>query len=175
MRKNNTLVVGFCLSALAVSCSQAEHKDLSENKISGEKPLESVNKAYIDKNKIVESKINKNVERPALLGKKTVSFNGEKYLFNGEKLRKGSQVRSIHMSEIGTVKGTFVVVVAKKGGILDVPFKNKTKIAKDTFRLVPIQTDDLMAAYNELLLKDSIAIVELEVVYNGGESGSLEY
>lgn len=174
MRKNKILVVGFCLGALAVSCSQAEHKDPSENKTSDKKLLESVNKAYIDKNKVVESKRNENVDRPALLGKKMVSFNGEKYLFNGEKLRKGSQVRSIHMSEIGTVKGTFVVV-AKTDEILDVPFKNKTKIAKDTFRLIPAKTDDVMAIYNELLLNESIVRVELEVVYNGGKSGNLEY
>ena len=175
MKKDKLLILAFCLSALLVSCSQSEHEEVPESKSFDEKPLKSDDNAYIDKSKITAiKKVEKNIEQPALLGKRTISFNGEKYLFDGEKLRKGSKVRNINMSESGRIKGS-IVVVAKAGEILDLSFKSKTKIAKDTFRLIPAQADDLMTIYNELLLNKSIAIVELEVMYSGRNGGALEY
>ena len=175
MKKDKLLILGFCLSALVVSCSKSEREDVSESNDSNEKLLKSDNETHIDKSKIVTKKgLEKNTERAALVGKRTISFNGEKYLFDGKNLRKGSKVRNIYMSETGTIKGTFVVV-AKAGEILDLSFKSKTKIAKDTFRLIPAQADDLMTIYNELLLNKSIAIVELEVMYSGKNGGALEY
>tara|TARA_R110001592_G_scaffold55647_3_gene169902 strand:+ start:7891 stop:8418 length:528 start_codon:yes stop_codon:yes gene_type:complete len=175
VKKDKLLILAFCLSALLVSCSQSEHEEVPESKSFDEKPLKSDDNAYIDESKITAiKKVEKNTERAALVGKRTISFNGEKYLFDEKKLRKGSKVRNIYMSETGTIKGTFVVV-AKAGEILDLSFKSKTKIAKDTFRLIPAQADDLMTIYNELLLNKSIAIVELEVMYSGGNGGALEY
>lgn len=162
MKKNKILVVGFLLSTLVVSCSQSKHEKISENKSSDEKVLKSDNETYIGKSKDIKIE---NVERSKLLGQRTISFNGEKYLFDGEKLRKGSQVRNIHMSEQGRIKGTFVIVV-KAGEILNLPFKSKTKIAKDTFRLIPAQDDDLMTAYKQLLADKNLIRVELEVDYS---------
>lgn len=175
VKNNKILIVGFCLGVFAVSCSKSEPEKVSKSRDLDETRLESVKEANKDKGKTAAiKKLEKNSEQPVLLGARTISFNGEKYLFDGGKLRKGSQVRNIHMSEKGTVKGTFVVV-AKAGEILDVSFKSKIKIAKDTFRLIPKQTDDLMTIYNALLLNESVAIVELEVVYSGEKGGALEY
>ncbi len=171
MNKNIILVAGLCLSVLAVSCSQSEHEEISEPTSSGEQLRKSNDGTYLDKSNIASKN---NIKKSTLLGKKTISFNGEKYLFDGDKLKKGSLVRNIYMSESGRIKGTIVIVV-KAGEILNISIKNKKKIAKDTFRLVPEQTDDLMAIYNKLLINDSIAIAELEVVYSGKESGALEY
>jgi len=175
VKNNRVLVVGFCLSALVASCSQSEHQEVSESKNTDEKLLQSDKETHSDKSKrATKEELGKNKERPILLGKRTISFNGEKYLFEGEKLQKGSQVRNIHMSEKGTVKGTFVVV-AKAGEILDLSFKSKTKIAKDTFRLIPAKTDDLMPIYNALILNKSIARVELEIVYSGKQNDKATY
>ena len=78
------------------------------------------------------------------------------------------------MSESGKIKGSIVVVV-KQGETLEIPLKSTTKIAKNTFRLIPAQSDDLMTVYKTLLSNKSITIVELEVVYNGKESDALAY
>lgn len=175
MKNNNVLIVGFFLSVLIVSCSQSAIEEVSDNKSYEEKRLKSANETHIDKNTSATKKeLEKNKDRPTLFGNRTVSFNGEKYLVDGAKLRKGSQVRNIHMSEKGRIKGTFVVVL-KAGETLDISFKSMTKIAKDTFRLIPAQTDDLMAIYNELLLNKSIARVELEIVYSGEKSDVATY
>lgn len=173
MKNDKTLIIGFCLCALAVSCSQSESEKIPENKNTEQALTTSVNKNDNNRRATIKE-VEKSVEKPVLLGKRTIAFNGEKYIYEGEKLRKGSRVRNIHMSEYGTVKGTFVVV-AKAGKTLDLAFKRKTKIAKDTYRLMPSKTDDLMTIYNELLLNDSIAIVELEIGYSSKKSGAAEY
>lgn len=170
-------MVVFCLSVFAVSCSQSEqeHTEVSSSKNSDEKTLKSIKKAQIDKSKFVTKEgLQENIERPEFLTNRTISFNGEKYLFEGKKLQKGSKVRNIHMSEYGTVKGTFVIV-AKAGTTLDLSLISKTKIAKDTFRITPAKTDNLMTIYNELILNESIAIVELEVGYSGKKRIMAEY
>ena len=170
-------MVGFCLSVLAVSCSQSEqeHTEVSQSKNSDEKILKLINKPQIDKSKLVTKKgLQENIERPEFLTNRTISFNGEKYLFEGKKLQKGSKVRNIHMSEYGTVKGTFVIV-AKTGTSLDLSLMSKSKIAKDTFRITPAKTDDLMTIYNELILNESIDIVELEVGYSDKKPSMAEY
>ena len=173
MKNNKTLIIGFCFCALAVSCSQSEPEKTPENKNTEQALTTSVNKNDSSRRATIKE-VEKSVEKPGLLGQRTIAFNGEKYIYEGEKLRKGSRVRNIHMSEYGTVKGTFVVV-AKTGKTLDLAFKRKTKIAKDTFRLLPAKTDDLITIYNDLLLNESIAIVELEVGYSGKKKEMLEH
>lgn len=164
MKNNKIFLVGFCLGALAISCSQSESEQIPKKKNTDEPLLTSVNEN--DKLKLATIKtVDKKVVQPRLSGKRTIAFNGEKYLYDGGKLRKDSRVRNIHMSEYGTVKGTFVVVV-KTGKTLDLAFKRKTKIAKDTFRITPGKVDDLMTIYHELLLNEALAIVELEVGYS---------
>lgn len=174
MRDNKIIIVGFLLSTLVVSCSQSEPKKVSANKNLAVKQVESVDETSVGKSKLDgQKKVEKKKEHTALLGKRTVSFNGEKYLFDGRKLQQGSKVRGIHMSESGRVKGSIVVVV-KEGKILDISFmnfKSKTKIAKNTFRLIPNQTDDLLTVYKKLSSNNSISIAELEIVYGkkGGD------
>jgi hypothetical protein len=109
MRNNNVLIVGFCLSALVVACAQPEHEGVStyeavsESKSLGSKSgdqklLKSSDETPIDKIKmVIRNKQEKNTERPTLLGKRTIFLNDEKYIFEGEKLQKGSKVRNIHM------------------------------------------------------------------------------
>lgn len=156
--------MGGVLSALVVSCSQSEREEASINETLENKTLISENVLHQDKSKI-KQKLEKIRDKPVLLYKRTISLNGEKYIFEDEKLQKGSQVRSIHMSEKGRVKGTFVVIT-KTGKIADISFKSKTKIAKDTFRLIPMKYDDLMGVYKRLLADKSLIRVEIEIDYS---------
>jgi hypothetical protein len=156
--------MGFFLSALVVSCSQSEHEEASKNEAAENKPLILENVPHQDKSKI-KQELEKKREKPILSHKRTISLNGEKYLFEDEKLQKGSQVRNIHMSEKGRIKGTFVVIT-KTEKIAGISFKSKTKIAKDTFRLIPMQNDDLLDIYKILLADKSLIRVEIEIDYS---------
>jgi len=166
VKNKNVLILGFFLSALVVSCSQSEREETSKNEISENKALILENVAHQDKSKIkIKQELEKNQEKPILSHKRTISLNGEKYIFEDEKLQKGSQVRNIHMSEKGRIKGTFVVMT-KTGKITGLSFKSKTKIAKDTYRLIPMQNDDLLDIYKTLLADKSLMRVEIEIDYS---------
>lgn len=166
MKNKNVLITGFFLSALVVSCSQSEREEAPKNETSENKPLILENVPHQDKSKIkIKQESEQSRDKPVMSNKRTISLNGEKYLFEDEKLQKGSQVRNIHMSEKGRIKGTFVVIT-KTGEIADISFKSKTKIAKDTFRLLPMQSDDLLNIYKILLADKSLTRVEIEIDYS---------
>jgi len=166
VKNKNILILGFFLSALVVSCSQSEHEEEAKNETTEKKPLIQENVPYQGKSKInIKQESEHNREKPVLSHKRTISLNGEKYIFEDEKLQKGSQVRNIHMSEKGRIKGTFVVIT-KTGKIAGLSFKSKTKIAKDTFRLIPMQNDDLLDIYKILLADKSLTRVEIEIDYS---------
>jgi hypothetical protein len=166
VKNKNILILGFLLSAFIISCSQSEREEVSKNKNLENKPLILENVPHQDKSKIkIKQESEKNQVKPLLSYKKTISLNGEKYLFEDEKLQKGSQVRNIHMSEKGKIRGTFVVIT-KTGKIADISFKSKTKIAKDTFRLIPMQNDDLLDIYKMLLADKNLIRVEIEIDYS---------
>lgn len=175
IKKNKGLLIGVCLSVLIVSCSQSESEKVPENKKSVQEPLKPINEEITNKNKVeMLKRLKENIAKETPIGVRTITLNGEKYLFEGEKLQKGTQVRNIHMSEFGTIKGTFVVVLME-GVTPDLSFKHKEKIAKDTFRLTPAKADDLMTIYKELLVNKSIVTVEMEVSYSGEKSGTATY
>lgn len=181
MKNNDNLIVSFCFCFcfcfcfLITSCSQSEHKTVSEAGNTQEEVILSSNTIQHDENtRATKEEIEAKQATSIKKGKRSISFNGEKYIFMGTKLQKGSKVRQINMSEQGTVKGTFVVIT-KPDEILDIPYKNITKIAKNTVRITPKNTDDLMAVYNELLANKSITRVELEVVYSGRKGAAARY
>lgn len=167
MIKNTAkLIISFCLSALTFSCSQAKHDEMSEHNNAQEHKTMEDERSELDKRKLLKSKeLVKHDNEIVSRGSHTITFNNEKYLYNGKELKKGSQVRGIHMSEIGTIKGTFVVVTHDEN--LNALFNSKVKIAENTYRLTPIETEDLMTVYHQLLNDKSIVKVELEVMYNG--------
>ncbi|WP_353537961.1 hypothetical protein [Colwellia sp. KU-HH00111] len=173
MNNKHRLLIGFCMVATVVSCSQSEPDNVSENN-NRQQQVQTPVKDNSPSKPIAIKATKHNVIKPNLSGKTTISVNGDKFIVEGGNLRKGSRVRSIHMSEYGTVTGAFVVV-AKPGKIPNLSFKRKTKIAKDTFRVIPTKTDDLMSIYHELLLNESISIVELEISYQGKKSDAAHY
>jgi hypothetical protein len=164
VKNKNVLILGLFLSALVVSCSQSEREEASKNETSKNKALTLKNVPHQDKSEI-KQELEKSREKPILSNKKTISLNGEKYLIEDEKLQKGSQVRNIHMSEKGRIKGTFVVIT-KTGKVAGISLKNKVKIAKDTFRLIPMQNDNLLDIYKTLLADKSLSRVEMEIDYS---------
>lgn len=181
MTKKCVLIISFLFSALVVSCSQSEQVEIveQEQKSLDVKESKLSNEAHTNKSKIVTVRATKEElkEKPPLSkpqGERSVFFNGEKYLFTGGKLQKGSQVRNINMSESATIKGTLVVVV-KASEIVDISLKHKVEIAKDTYRLTPNETDDLMTIYHELLAHKSIFSVELELLYGAKNSAVIAY
>lgn len=175
MKNNSVLVISFCLGFLMTSCSQSEQKEVLAADSAEEQVIISTDKNKHDKNtRATKKEIVAKQTTSIKQGKKSISFNGEKYIFTGTKLEKGSEVRHIKMSEHGTVKGTFVVIT-KPDEMLDTPYKNITKIAKNTFRITPQKTDDLMTVYNQLLANKSITRVELEVVYSGRNGAAARY
>ena len=180
MKKNNILIVSLFFNLLISSCSQSNTESVQTDNLADEKAAKLNNEIVIAnnneplKNSSVKNSLMKKTKESTKKKSKTLFFNGEKYLFNGDKLKKGSQVRSIHLSEKASVRGTFVVVT-KVENITNVSINTKIKIAKDTFRITPTNTDDLMAVYKELVLNDSITRVELELVYSGKRNNAAEY
>ncbi|WP_159817735.1 hypothetical protein [Colwellia sp. 20A7] len=180
MKKNSILMVLFCTNFLIISCSQSNDESRRNDELSEQKEVKLNHDTDIKKRvesltmSSVKDSAMKNTKEPIRTNKKTLFFNGEKYLFSGGKLKKGSEVRSISSSEKASIRGTFVVV-SKIENITNVSIKNKLKIAKDTYRLTPSKTDDLMAVYKELMLNDSITKVELELVYSGKRNNAAEY
>lgn len=166
MKNKNVLIIGGFLSALVVSCSQSEREEAPINETSENKPLISESALHQDKSKIkIKQELEKNRDNPVPSQKRTISLNGDKYIFEGEIIQKGSQVHNIHMSEKGRIKGTFVVI-SKTGKITAIPVKSKTKIAKNTFRLTPMENADLMDVYKILLADKNLTRVEIEIDYS---------
>lgn len=166
MKSASVLIKSICLSVFIASCSQSDHKAVVANQDANDKTATSVTENDFD---ISVRATKKEVEKKPVVSikqtKKTISINGEKYIYTDDKLEKGSEVRNIKMSESGKIKGTFIVV-AKAGELLEVSFKHKSIIAKDTYRITPKPTDDLITVYNQLLSNESLTRVELEVLYS---------
>gem|GEM_PF-2055203 len=175
METKKISIIAFCFSVLLASCSQSKQEEVIENKSADKETLAISKKDNIDEKQLTtKEKLVKSLEKPHLLAKRTISINGEKYIVEGEKFIKGTLVRNIHMSEKGRVKGTFVIVT-KAVSALEQQFKSKVKIAKDTFRLTPENTDDLMTIYKQLLRNKSIDLVELEIEYSGAKDKAATY
>ena len=162
-------MIGFSLSMLVTACSQSKQEEVAESK-STDKGTPTINKKnYPDKSELAKKdELVQGIEESRLITKSTISLNGEKYIIEGGILRQGAVVQNINMSEKGRVKGTFVIVT-KSNLVLEPTFKSKMKIAKDTFRLTPMNTDDLKVAYKQLLRNKSIDLVELEIEYSGAK------
>jgi hypothetical protein len=162
---NIKIIVVACFSLILISCSKSEQSNILETKRNDEKNLKiknSPSKEVIEV--LAKDRLKKRADNAASIKERSVSINGEKFLYEG-KLEKGTQVRNIHMSEKGRIRGSIVIVV-NPGETLSLAFNNQTKIAKDTYRLIPEKTEDLMTIYKELMQNKSITIVELEIDYS---------
>ncbi|MBA6263932.1 MAG: hypothetical protein V7780_05580 [Colwellia sp.] len=95
-------------------------------------------------------------------------INKEKFTLRSESLTKGAKVFNILMSEPGTVKGTFVVIVNE--GEKSVNIDNTAEIneiAKNTYRLTPKKGVEFLKYYKLLLSAKQLQQVEMEIDYSG--------
>jgi hypothetical protein len=98
---------------------------------------------------------------------KNIAINNEKFKLQSEELVKGAKVYNYLMSQSGKVKGTFVIVTESSEEFLSYKDTDKiTKIAKQTYRLTPIN-DVKFADYYKLLQNSKLfQIVEMEIDYS---------
>ncbi len=96
-----------------------------------------------------------------------MNINGEKFKLLQNTFAKDAMVVNLSMAETGRIKGTFVVVTHSKqqlnhhANTLIV-----SKIAKNTFRLVPQPSVNLSDYYQVLRADTSFSVVELEIDYS---------
>ena len=106
--------------------------------------------------------------KKSVFGKKTLSFNGEKFEYSGGLVTKGTKLFNIQMAESGKVKGSFVVVTKPSVELVTTPveLKSKAKLAKDTYRVIPEKGQNLQAIYKLLKANKQLLQVELEIDYS---------
>ncbi len=100
-------------------------------------------------------------------------INDEKFELMSKTFKKGAKVHNLSMGEYGTVKGSLVIVSANSSldklrqlSILKEKY-TINQIAKDTYRLQPVELDDIYNLYQNLLKESSFSVVEMEIDYSG--------
>ncbi|QBG35356.1 hypothetical protein [Litorilituus sediminis] len=141
-----------------VEANKEQAQDSKDNKESQEIPDVVVRDSAMKANKVAKP----------IVGKKTISFNGEKFEYNGGLVTKGTKLFNFLMAEHGMVKGSFVVVTKAntKLNTLPVELKAKAKLAKDTYRIIPLKGGNLQATYKQLKANKQLLQVELEIDYS---------
>lgn len=99
---------------------------------------------------------------------KYLMLNEQKFELQTDKLTNGAKVVNLLMSETGTIKGTFVVIVKKLASLTSYNnTANINEIAKNTYRLTPKEGVDLLSYYKSLLAAKQFERVEIEIDYSG--------
>lgn len=165
-------LLSFILATSLFACIPTEKRtdaievnaeEVKEDKLTTEQPLSAnasvKDSAIKDKN----SQVKKTV-----FGKKTLSFNGEKFEYSGGLVSEGTKLFNIQMAEHGMVKGSFVVVTKPSVELVTTPveLKSKAKLAKDTYRIIPKKGQNLQAIYKLLKANQQLLQVELEIDYS---------
>lgn len=108
------------------------------------------------------------VVNDSLTFSKTYSYrlNDMKFTSKADVLMKGSPVSSPIMSEDGVLKGSFVIITTKETGQLSSDYR-VNKIAKNTYRLTPLQAQaNLYVLYLNLLKNADFSRVEIEMDFS---------
>ena len=159
----------FATSLLA--CSQVDKKSSSAAVTTTEQVTKVEVESSPTQQEVVASKKQlklKENENLPLVRKRTLTINGEKFEVNSAVLTKNSMLLNLSMKEKGRAKGSFVVITQADTAlnIKGLKLKYSNKIAKDTFRLVPVQGENLLVIYQQLLADKSLTRVELEIDYS---------
>lgn len=115
------------------------------------------------------NKIDKTVfPKKPIFGKKVIKLNAEKFEYLGGPIKKGTPLYNLTMASTGIVKGSFVAVTKadKPLNTLPIALKEQQKIAKSTYRIVPVKGDNLELIYRLLLANSNLKQVELEIDYS---------
>jgi hypothetical protein len=100
--------------------------------------------------------------------KRSIMLNGEKFTLHSDTFGKGSKVYNRQIKEYGLIKGSIVVVSRKPTYAKDLqyPMVEVVEIAKNTFRLRPEKTVELMLFYKNLIRSKRFSVVEMQVDYS---------
>ncbi|TWX55238.1 hypothetical protein [Colwellia hornerae] len=110
-------------------------------------------------------KVFKKLTSPA---NKYLMLNEQKFELKTDKFINGAKVVNLLMSETGTIKGTFVVIVKNLASLTSYDnTESITEIAKSTYRLTPAVGIDLLSYYKSLLAATQFQRVEIEIDYSG--------
>lgn len=170
--KNLLLMPFMVLITMLFSCTQAETQtsaaEVNQKEAAEQSQLESTNQEQ-QISRSNEIKKHKTPISNPIFGKKTISFNGEKFEYQANLIQQGTKLFNFSMSEYGEVKGSFVVVTkpGKPLRVTPVVLKHEKKIAKDTYRIFPTKVDNLEAIYHLLKANEELTTVELEIDYSG--------
>ena len=96
----------------------------------------------------------------------SVSLNGTKFTLVSETLEKGAQVLNLAMNEFGRVKGSVVVVLAEGNELSSASFAKTAKLAKNTYRVWPIENVEFLTFYNTLAKNKTYKTVEADIDYS---------
>ena len=110
--------------------------------------------------------------RPDDKGSKKLRINGELFEFTGDTLRPGSRLYHREFAAYGQVTGAFVVVAAARPDLSTVPGLQGSQLsalAEDTWRIVPVAVDDMLALY-ETLRRQPFRQVEMTITYNNNQA-----
>lgn len=171
MKKTIIIISSLCL---VVACNQQADNNQSSNKkvIKEEQAEVKVQKPNTLKEEVVKNKEKFLANKVAIEegAKKSLFINGEKFIVHGKTLKKGTNVYSPSIRQVGVVKGSVVVVTKQlTGNQLTEKYKTSsiTEIAVNTFQLTPDDTEDLYRFYQTLLNSELIEQVELAINYSG--------
>lgn len=96
-------------------------------------------------------------------GTRSIHLNNEKFKLLSAEVTQGAKVYNILMKELGTIKGSIIVVTVDSA--LPLTIKG-SKIAKQTYRLYPTNKSSLYEFYKELDKDSKYSTVELEIDYS---------
>lgn len=156
------------LSTLLVLSTACSTDKIDKTETPSVMPVETSTSTVITKDEAVNKKKLLITEQDKKTQNKTYSYrlNDQKFTSNAKVLVKGSSVSSPIMSESGVLKGSFVVITTAKTESLSTHYK-VNKIAKNTYRLIPIKNQtDLYNLYSNLLKNSELSRVEIEVDYS---------
>ena len=98
----------------------------------------------------------------------TITLNGGKFTLHSARFGKGSKVYNMQMGGYGLIKGDIVVVSIEKIKAKDIQYSatQVRQIAKNTFRLSPDKTVELMPFYKTIIKSKRFSVVEMEIDYS---------
>lgn len=166
---NKSLLSVAVITGALVSCAE-QSSEQQTKKIDKEPIIKKSDFIATEVRNVAKIKKNdeKNIETKALVSNaRSTSINGEKFKLFASKNIQGSKVFNVLMQQYGTLKGGIIVVV--KGDILKSDSFEQftlTKIAKNTFRLIPDKGLDLVVEYKKLSEMLKLEVVELEIDYS---------
>lgn len=105
-------------------------------------------------------------------GAKQLRINGALFEFSGDVLRPGSRLYHREFAAYGRVTGAFVVVSAARPDLTAVPGLHGSQLsalAGDTWRIVPVAADDMLALY-ETLRQQPFRQVEMTITYHNNQA-----